>query len=339
MPVHSNWVADGRMPYERLWWRVSVAKVCPLHRCRLLAPLCSAERSQSAHWVPKRAGVCANCGSIGHKCQVEEPSLPVSAADVWVAEQVRQLIAALPEVAVADHLHMKDQISHYCTAGDGRASLARRSNMTKSQMSYWLRNPAARTSLAQLLDICLVEQFSLAQLLLGDLSKAPVPGSRQPRRVKRASPRVDHGALRKRLETALEQGKKVSEVACEAGVDISTVAKHEKLYLEIRERTQDALDAADTERRRKAVEEAEAVIEILVPEGLTPSLRAASELTGTPWYPAQLRAQSLMMLRVLLGDRRVTTPARMAMSSYEYRALLHASSRRLTLGFGVPTSA
>ncbi len=104
------------------------------------------------------------------------------------------------------------------------------------------------------------------------------------------------------MKAAVLQGRKVSEVAQDAGVDIGTVAKHEELYLELRERTQDEFDSANTERRRAAVEEAETVVEILVASGTTPSLRAASDLTGTKWYPSQLRAQSLMMLRVKLGE-------------------------------------
>jgi hypothetical protein len=37
-------------------------------------------------------------------------------------------------------------------------------------MSYWLNRPAAKTSLSQLLDICLAEQFDLVSLIMGHTS-------------------------------------------------------------------------------------------------------------------------------------------------------------------------
>lgn len=272
--------ADGNLPYERLWWRLAAARCCPLHQIGLVEPICATgpdgEASRS-FWIPKRSGVCSTCGSVGHKCHAMRLALVPTATDLWIADQVRQLVIALPLLAKADHRHMKDELSHYCAAGDGRQALALRANMTKSQMSFWLRKPDAKTTLAQLLDIALVEQFDLTQMLLGDLSKRPIPGARDPRRVKRRSRRVDHGALHVQLETALAEGKKVSEVAQDAGVDLSTVARHEELYLAVRERTQDQLESADTERRKSAVEEAETVLEILVSEGITPSLRLMSQ--------------------------------------------------------------
>ncbi|MDN3919405.1 TniQ family protein [Roseateles violae] len=331
----SDDAAAGEMPYERLWWRVAAVKCCPIHICQLVEPECKQPPEKSAVWFPKHPGVCSTCGSVGHECHGEQNTPLPTQEDLWAARQVRELIASLPRIAEADHLHMKDQLAHYCAAGDGRGALAQRANMTKSQMSYWLRTKPARTSIAQMLDIARVEQFDLTQLLLGTLQKEPVPGSREPCRVKRHCHHVDHQELHWRLKAALVQGKKISEVAQDAGVDISTVAKHEDLYMEIRERTQDGLDAEATERRQKAVQEAEVVLEVLVPAGITPSLREASELTGTKWYPSQLRAQSLMMLRYRLGDQRVSIPPRMFVSSREYRNMLALSAERLrtTLGF------
>jgi len=128
-------------------------------------------------------------------------------------------------------------------------------------------------------------------------------------------------------------------VAEESGVDISTVAKHEDLYLEIRERTVDEAEAADRTRRQKAVEEAETVLELLVEQGTTPSMRAASDLTGSTWYPSQLRALSLTMLRIKLGDQRLTVPPRMAATSHEYRVMLELSTRRLRKALGLAAGA
>jgi len=135
------------------------------------------------------------------------------------------------------------------------------------------------------------------------------------------------------------QGKSVSEVAEESGVDISTVAKHEDLYLEIRERTLDELEAADRDRRQRAVEEAETVLQLLVEQGTTPSMRAASDLTGSKWYPSQLRAMSLTVLRIKLGDQRLTVPPRMAATSHEYRVMLEISARRLRKSLGLTGQA
>lgn len=330
---------SGSMPYERLWWRISAAKCCPRHKVYLVEPQCTGEKLSGALRIPKRAGVCSNCGSVGHKCQADPSTGTPTANDLWVADQVRGLVASLPALAKADHRHMKDEIAHYAWIGGSRSRLAERVNMTKSQMSHWLRKASARTSLPQLLDIAVVEQFDLTQVLLGDLRKLPVPGERQPKRKKKISRHVDHQALRWKLKAAVVQGKSVSEVAKESGVDISTVAKHEDLYLEIRERTLDELEAADRDRRQKAVEEAETVLEVLVEQGTNPSMRAASDLTGSKWYPSQLRALSLTMLRINLGDQRLTVPPRMAATSYEYRVMLELSTRRLRKTLGLTAEA
>lgn len=332
-------IETGSLPYERLWWRVAAAKCCPRHNAYLVEPQCTAEKLTGPLRIPKRSGVCSNCGSVGHKCHPDAPTETPTANEVWTAQQVRKMVVALPTLAKSDHRQMKDEIAHYCSIGGGRSRLAERVNMAKSQMSHWLRKVNAKTSLPQLLDIANVEQFDLTQVLLGDLRKVPVPGERQPRRKKKISRHVDHQALRWQLKAALVQGKSVSKVAAESGVDISTVAKHEDLYLEIRERTLDELEAADRARRQRAVEEAETVLELLVEQGVTPSMRAASDLTESAWYPSQLRALSLTMLRINLGDQRLTVPLRMAATSHEYRRMLEVSARRLRKKLGFTATA
>lgn len=327
---------SGALPYERLWWRISAAKCCPKHNCYLVEPKCSSQRPEGVYAIPKRLGVCQTCGSIAHKCHVQVPQPTPTASEIWVAEQTRQLVAALPRIEAADPWFMKDQLAHYCAAGAGKSALADRAGMAKSQISYWIRHPNAKTSLPQLLDIALAEQFDLVQLMLGDLTRKAVPGDRQPRRTKRKSRRVNHEALHVQLEEAISQGGNVAAIAKEAGVDISTVAKHEDLYNELRDKTQDALDAADRARRMEAVQEAATTLKRLIEYGRTPSLRAAQELTGSKWYPSQLRSISLAMLRWMLDDKRIGIPQRMTCASHEYCAMLYSSARKLGEHFNIP---
>jgi len=76
-----------------------------------------------------------------------------------------------------------------------------------------------------------------------------------------------------------------------------------------------------------------------VEQGVTPSMRAASDLTESAWYPSQLRALSLTMLRINLGDQRLTVPLRMAATSHEYRRMLEVSARRLRKKLGFTATA
>jgi hypothetical protein len=90
----------------------------------------------------------------------------------------------------------------------------------------------------------------------------------------------------------------VTEVAQRAGVNLSTLAKHEDLYLQVREQHQDAIEQAESARRESAIAEAEATYARLVSSGTRPTLRAASALTKESWRESQLRGMSLTLLRI-----------------------------------------
>ena len=332
--------AQGREPYERLWWRVAAAGCCPRHESYLVTPVCSAPKfKERGHFVPKSSGVCGHCGSIGYRCHAADAKDLPTPDEIWVADQVRQLIQNLPAIATADPRVMKDELAHYCCDRGGRTQVAERAKMCKSQMSYWLNRPAAKTSLSQLLDICLAEQFDLVSLIIGKHQRQPVPGSRDPKRVPRVSLRADHALLHQLLEEANEQGVSVTEVAQRAGVNLSTLAKHEDLYLQVREQHQDAIEQAESARRESAIAEAEATYARLVSSGTRPTLRAASALTKESWRESQLRGMSLTLLRISLGEKQLSIPGRYASTGWEYRTMLKRAAGRLRDRFGLSASA
>ncbi|OYT85688.1 MAG: hypothetical protein CFE46_18325 [Burkholderiales bacterium PBB6] len=259
--------------------------------------------------------------------------------EIWVANQVRLVIKNLSAIANADPRAMKDELSHYCCDRGGRKLVAERAKMCKSQMSYWLNKPAARTSLSQLLDIALAEQFDLVSLLIGKHQREPVPGSREPRRVRRMSLRADHARIHRLLVEANELGGSVTEVAQQAGVNLSTLAKHEDLYLALREQRQDAMEHAEAARRLEAIAEAEDVYARLVSSGTRPTMRAASDMTGECWRESQLRGMSLILLRFKLGEKQLKVPGRYASTGREYRSMLRAAAERLRDRFGLGPSA
>ncbi|KAB0579043.1 hypothetical protein F7Q92_15260 [Ideonella dechloratans] len=131
----------------------------------------------------------------------------------------------------------------------------------------------------------------------------------------------------------------MTEVAQRAGVNLSTLAKHEDLYLQVREQHQDAIEQAESARRESAIAEAEATYARLVSSGTRPTLRAASALTKESWRESQLRGMSLTLLRISLGEKQLSIPGRYASTGREYRTMLKRAAGRLRDRFGLSASA
>lgn len=140
-------MAKGELPYGRLLWRMKAVSCCPTHRSRLVHPTCGRGKSTTRAQFSrvKLAGVCNQCGSIGHRCT---STLAESAGDddVWRAEQCRQLIAALPSIASADPRAVPQCLKSYCAEPGALTSLALRSGATLSVLSRWMNEPTARLS-------------------------------------------------------------------------------------------------------------------------------------------------------------------------------------------------
>lgn len=296
-------VDQGRLPYSRLLWRVSAVSSCPLHRVRLTDAACGnqAGRSRASLFGRRRlSGSCGYCGSLGFQC-ICAPELPATEHEVWVAQQVGAVIQALPTVQQTNPLVMKDAVRAYCGRTNGSVKLAVRIGVPKSQVSRWLRRSEHRFSLPCLLDMCASEGFELAKLLMGDLARTAWPPEVRPERQRRQFKYHDHRVIEEALRHAIDTGASISSVAERLGVDVSTLARHEELYAWLRDRNQALNQQLHADAQRAAVAEAEQVVLTLSRQGQTPTLRNASDATGSRWYPAQLRAVALHALRLRMG--------------------------------------
>lgn len=288
----------GRMPYERLLWRMGPVSCCPLHRKPLVPAMCGKppSESQDPYLRVKHSGVCGGCGAIGFTC-VTPPTDTCTPAEIWRAEQCAGLLKALNGEWPLESARMKALIKRRADDVGGIQAFAARVGGSKSIFSNWLKKPSARIAIAQLMDVAWVEGISLPGLLQGDWVPVDMPEtSRDPQRKRRAVKRVDHQKLRQSMATAITQGQSASEVARSMQVDLSTMRRHADLYMQMRGNTITHKQAEDEARRAMAVGEAEQIARQLLERGKTLSLRNACELSGTRWYPAQLRAQSLRVI-------------------------------------------
>jgi hypothetical protein len=302
----------GRMPYERLLWRMGPVSCCPLHRRPLLPAKCGKppSESQDPYLRVKHSGVCGGCGAIGFTC-VAPPTDTGTPADVWRAEQCAGLLKALNGEWPQASAKMKALIKQRADDVGGIQAFAARVGGSKSIFSNWLKKSSARIAVAQLMDVAWVEGISLPDLLLGDWVPVDMPeASRDPQRKRRTVKRVDHQKLRQAMGTAIMQGQSASEVARAMQVDLSTMRRHADLYMQMRGNTVTHKQAEDEVRRSMAISEAEQIARQLLADGKTLSLRNASELSGTRWYPAQLRAQSLRVMAHVLASGSAPASAR-----------------------------
>lgn len=257
------------------------------------------------------------------------PELAATKREVWVADQVACLIEALPKVQKSNPLEMKDAVRAYCGRTNGSVNLAERVGMPKSQMSRWLRRAEHRFSLPYLLDICASEGFELAKLLTGDLARREWPGEVLPDRQRRPFRYHDHRVIEEALREAIETGESIASVAQRLGVDVSTLARHEELYGQLRDRNQVRNQHLHDEAQRAAVDEAEQTVLKLARQGRTPTLRNATEVTGSSWYPAQPRAVALHAIRMHMGATNLRPLTKMFNVGPDFLRLVEEAAARL----------
>jgi hypothetical protein len=238
-------------------------------------------------------------------------------------------VGGMPHIDESDPLLMKDMIRAYCSRADGIVHFAQRVGAPKSQVSRWLSNPTARFSLAQMLDIAANEGFSLARMLAADLSRTADPDSAGPMRPRRPTKRLNHFVLECRLKAAVEGDETIQTVASDLKVDASTIARHESLYAVLRDRARERMDEERSNRHQEAVGQAEATLVKLVSAGRTPTLRNAGVLTGETWYASQLRSIAFTLMRISLGNTRLSRPSKASNLGTEFTAVLAAAVERV----------
>lgn len=321
----------GQLPYSRLLWRVSAVTACPLHRVRLKEAACGnqAGHSRASLFGRRRlSGSCGYCGSLGFRC-ICAPELPATENEVWVAQQVGTVIQALPKLQQTNPLVMKDAVRAYCGRTNGSVKLSERIGVPKSQVSRWLRRPEHRFSLPCLLDMCASEGFELARLLMGDLARTAWPSEVRPERQRRQFKYHDHRVIEEALQHAIDTGESISSVADQLGIDVSTLARHEELYARLRDRNQALNQQQHADSQRAAVAEAEQVVLALSRQGQTPTLRNASDTTGSRWYPSQLRAIALHALRMRMGATNLRPLTKMFNVGPDFLRLVDDAAARL----------
>lgn len=302
----------GRMPYERLLWRMGAVSCCPLHRKPLVPAKCGKppSESQDPYLRVKHSGVCGGCGVIGFTC-IAPPTDTCTPAEIWRAEQCANLLEALNGEWPQTSARMKALIKRQADDVGGIQAFAARVGGSKSIFSNWLKQSSTRIAIAQLMDVAWVEGISLPGLLQGDWVPVAMPEtSRDPQRKRRSVKRVDHKKLRQAMAEAITKGQSASEVSRAMQVDLSTMRRHADLYMQMRGNTVTHKQAEDEARRAMAVNEAEQVARLLLKSCKTLSLRNACELSGSQWYPAQLRAQSLRVMAFVLAHGSAPSSAR-----------------------------
>ncbi len=301
--------AKGTLPYGRLLWRLKAVTCCPAHRSHLVEPACGRGEAlvRAQFGRVKLAGVCNQCGSVGHRC-FESQSTEATFEEIWRAKQCQRMIGALPQIAASDPRAVPQCIKRHCDRPGALTSLALRSGATLSVLSRWMNNPHARLSFDQLLDICGVEGLELATLLQGRLEASREPGGPvEPARVRRKLAPVDHQAVKAALEDAVRSGESVTQVAERLRVDIATLARHKSLYKQVREATRQKQNAAMQARQDEAVHAAETAALRLARQNRPITHRNARKI-GMASYPSETPAAILSMIRIGLGDRTLAYP-------------------------------
>lgn len=329
--------ASGRLPYGRLLWRLKAVTCCPIHRCSLVEPVCGRPPAPTKRQFlrVKLSGACKQCGAVAHRCNTAV-SPAVTSDEVWRAEQCRRMIAAFQAIEESDPRQMQLRIKEHCAAPGALTSLALRSGATISVLSRWLKQPGARLSFDQILDICGTESLDLAALLQGrlevsDQTGAPVP----PKRTKRTVRAADHAAIKAALIAAVQQGDSVTRVAERLRVDIGTLAKHADLYSAVRQATRDRMAAADEARQSEAIAKAEAIANALLADGRRLTSRNARKHASN-YYPSDVGWAVLGLIRIGLGDRSLKRPSLVSRIGQPFLDKIEAAVGRVRAAQGDP---
>lgn len=322
--------ASGEKPYGRLLWRLRPVTCCPLHRKRLLAPVCgSTGRAAAADYGRvKLSGVCASCGSIGHRCSKQEPG-DAGPDEVWRAEQCLRVLAALPSIEGAGPAPVRAAVRALCSVRGAVSGLAFRAGAPKSVLTQWLKNEEWRLSFEQLLDICAVEEVDLAELLQGRVVASPSAAGLAPTRVRRRRDPVNHEAVRTALAQALTEERSVTDVARALCVDLATLAKHRDLYVPVREATARRNAAAEEARHLAAIQKVETMASHLAERGKRLTHRNALREGSNRFAPSSVESVVLSVMRTALGGRKAKGPAVAARLGPRYLQRISEAAGRL----------
>lgn len=301
LAVHAE---TNELPYGRLLWRLKAVTCCPIHRKRLLVPTCGnmLRATQIKHVRIKHSGVCHRCTSIGYLCSHQQAD-EATHDEVWRAEQCRKMLAALPAIDAVDPNAMRKAVKSQCTERGAVSSLAFRCGAPKSVLSRWMKEDGARLGFDQILDLCSTEGWELAELLQGRIAPSTNSGGLQPMRTRRRLDPVDHDQIRAALAQAIKDGRTVTQVATELRVDISTLARHRDLYVQVRAASIKRKAEEDEKRQIAIIQSSTSILLSLAARGRRLTPRNVIGVSASRPSPSSTEYAVLTAMRFALGDR------------------------------------
>jgi len=142
-----EWRITGKTVYEPLLWSLSLAKVCPYHRCCLADRCPSCHRQMAPVTSDSRPGHCARCcrwlgGADGDATTQSESIYPLTPLEVLRSEKLGELLACTSQlrggVLRRNFLHNLRKCVGELFRGNG-AAFAHFVNCPASAVEYWLR--------------------------------------------------------------------------------------------------------------------------------------------------------------------------------------------------------
>jgi hypothetical protein len=256
-PVCFSETPEGQLPYTRLLWCLQPVQCCPIHKVKLVLPVCGAESKFGGSRVTTE-GVCSKCGAIGHHCNRAKPK-KASDTDVWVANQVADLLNRAKEVQQALPQSARGFLRAYCDRpGLSINRVATRSGV--GTLSHYLLDRNQTMELTAFLKIASSEGLSLVGLLKGT-GESTTPPPRcvlTPRRV--VVRERDWKAIGTAADAALLSGHSLCSWARELGIHPRSLSKRlPEECARLARATEDRKHTARLDLTRRHVLEVEAI--------------------------------------------------------------------------------
>lgn len=232
----------GHSPYFRLTWELKAVSVCHKHRVRLSrhCPCCGKEnvRHAAAFVVP---GWCTKCGAfLGDDVQASEPAAAIEPVELWRARQVHELVRVQQSLEREPSRGMLiGAIEHIVGEMDGgqSARFAKRVNLAKSTVHYWLQSDKTPTLDASL-NVASQSGIALHRLLTGVTAdwKPPLQGQQLPLELFKPEGRrpyqpknIDWEQVDAQLQRWLHEPTPVSvrEVSRQLGIEVRQLYLHD----------------------------------------------------------------------------------------------------------------
>lgn len=294
----------GSRSYGRLLWEIPEVTCCPIHRKRLLIPVCGhCTSGRTFTFIFNRVslfGVCGKCGTLAYRCseQVQEAA---AKHEIEIARLMEEVVACLSEIRRVDPQSVKNVARKIIVKNGGLVAVADQANLCKSLLSRWLSTPSSRFRLKSYIALTMALKVKLSDMLLGRVVATSLILSH---RIERGVHRVvDADLIERVLGTALREGDSLHSVSTSIGYDVKILSRNhpdlcQKLLDEHRLRTV----LAKQNRLHAITQEVTDVVGRLRDLGRPLTTRNASLLTGQHWRPAEAKSRFLTLFRRACGE-------------------------------------